>query len=88
MRVTVVYLSRAWRWEEALPEETQRQLVPESPGARRDMAKLRLSGEFAGFPNFDTSKERYSARQSNALSQLSSLVMRTHEAQLQHTLLG
>jgi hypothetical protein len=88
VRVTVVYLSRAWRWEEALPEETQRQLVPESPGARRDMAKLRLSGEFAGFPNFDTSKERYSARQSNALSQLSSWVMRTHEAQLQQTLLG
>jgi hypothetical protein len=46
VRVTCVYLSRAWRWEEALPEEVQRELVPESPGASRDMAKLRLSGEY------------------------------------------
>lgn len=88
VRVTVVYLSRAWRWEEALPEEVQRQLVPRSPGAREDMAKLREVGEYAGFPNFATVKDRYTARQSNALSQLSSWVMRTHETQLRQTLLG
>ena len=84
----VVDFSRAWRWEEALPEGMQRQLAHQSAGARRDMAKLRELGEHAGFPNFSTAKERYYAKQINALSQLLSRVMRTHETQLRQTLLG
>ena len=56
MRVTIVYLSRAWRWEEALPAPLRREIVPGEPAAKRDMSMLRKLGEFAGFPHYSTAR--------------------------------
>ena len=88
VRITVIYLSRAWRWEESLPEDLQREIVPESEEARRDMGQLRRTGEFADFPNYSTVAERYTARKVNALDQLSSWVLREHASQITATLQG
>jgi hypothetical protein len=81
-----VYLSRAWRWEESLPQALQDQIIPEAEDARRDMAKLRRTGEFSDFPNYGTVSERYNARQVNALDQLSGWVVRAHADEIRETL--
>lgn len=74
IRCTVVYLSRAWRWEQSLPPSLRDELVPEAEDARKDMGKLRQTGEFRSFPHFTTASERFSTRQvsvaATAFSQL------------------
>ena len=74
----MIYLSRAWRWEESLPEDLQREIIPQSAEARRDMGQLRKTGEFTDFPNYATATERYTARAVNALDQLSGWILREH----------
>ena len=44
VELTVVYLSRAWAWEEALPEALRAEVQPEEPSHRRDAGKLRQAG--------------------------------------------
>ena len=73
LNITFIYLSRAFEWEDALPDAIRAQVVPLLNPA--DPASLPLTGEFKLFPHFLTSELHYSAKQASLLSHLCAWVV-------------
>lgn len=77
--VTWVYLSKAWRWEQGLPD-AMKQEFRHDPANFKNPLILPKDGNFRSFPHYPTSEMlKLTVEQSSLLADLSGWVVLQHE---------
>jgi hypothetical protein len=68
VNLIIVYLGRLWRWDQKLPPEVRKLVVPS--GNSNDLSQTINYGTFKGFPHYKTTPASLTSQQANLLADL------------------